>query len=102
MPSIWLVFCDCGFHSVCPLMDEDKRLRKLPDGRDWLRGKLSLALVGKAMLSKSSFQVSADEWGCGSFSWFGLRSNMVGVMAVMVLKFFKKTYASTPWLPGLF
>ena len=21
----WLVFCDCGFHSVCPLM-EDKRL----------------------------------------------------------------------------
>ena len=23
---IWLYFCDCGFHSVCPLMDEDKRL----------------------------------------------------------------------------
>ena len=22
----WLVFCDCGFHSVCPLMEEDKRL----------------------------------------------------------------------------
>ena len=21
-----LVFCDCGFHSVCPLMDEDNRL----------------------------------------------------------------------------
>ena len=20
----WLVFCDCGFHSVCPLMDEDE------------------------------------------------------------------------------
>ena len=19
-------FCDCGFHSVCPLMDKDKRL----------------------------------------------------------------------------
>ena len=26
MWSFWLVFCDCGFHSVCPLMDEDKRL----------------------------------------------------------------------------
>ena len=26
MWSVWLVFCDCGFHSVCPLMDEDKRL----------------------------------------------------------------------------
>ena len=23
---ILLSFCDCGFHSVCPLMDEDKRL----------------------------------------------------------------------------
>ena len=26
MWSICLVFCDCGFHSVCPLMDKDKRL----------------------------------------------------------------------------
>ena len=24
--SFWLVFCDCGFHSVCPLTDVDKRL----------------------------------------------------------------------------
>ena len=22
---ISLIFCDCGFHSVCPLMDKDKR-----------------------------------------------------------------------------
>ena len=21
-----ITICDCGFHSVCPLMDEDKRL----------------------------------------------------------------------------
>ena len=21
-----VVFCDCGFHSVCPLMEKDKRL----------------------------------------------------------------------------
>ena len=26
MWPVWLVFCDCGFHSVCPLMDKDKRL----------------------------------------------------------------------------
>ena len=26
MWSVWLVICDCGFHCVCPLMDEDKRL----------------------------------------------------------------------------
>ena len=22
----WLVFCDCGLQSVCPLMEKDKRL----------------------------------------------------------------------------
>ena len=26
MSSDWLVFCDFGFHSVCPLMEKDKRL----------------------------------------------------------------------------
>jgi len=26
MWSVWLVFCDCRFHSVFPLMDKDKRL----------------------------------------------------------------------------
>ena len=24
--SVWLIFCSCGSHSVCPLMDKDKRL----------------------------------------------------------------------------
>ena len=32
--SVWLVFCDCGFHSVCLLMEKDRGLQKLPDGRD--------------------------------------------------------------------
>ena len=54
MWSVWLVFCGCGFHSVCPLMDEDKRLWKLPGGRDWLWVKLALALVRRAMLSYCS------------------------------------------------
>ena len=26
MWSVWLVFCDCGFHSVCPLMEKAKKL----------------------------------------------------------------------------
>ena len=51
----WLVFCDCGFHSVCPLMDEDKRL---VEASLWERLAMTKtgswsALVGKAMLSKS-------------------------------------------------
>ena len=24
--SVWLVFCNCGFHSICPLIDKDKRV----------------------------------------------------------------------------
>ena len=53
MWSVWLVFCDCGFHSVFPLKDKDKSLWKLPNGRDWLWGKLGLVLMVRALLSKS-------------------------------------------------
>ena len=56
MWSIWLVFCDCGFHSVCPLMEKDRDLGELPDGRDWLWGNLGLVLMGGATLSKSLIQ----------------------------------------------
>jgi len=38
-------------------------LCRLPDGRDWLWGKLGLALVGRALLRKSLIQLSADRWG---------------------------------------
>ena len=34
MWSVWLVFCDCHFHSVCPLMNKDKRLVKA----SWWKG----------------------------------------------------------------
>ena len=50
--SFWLAFCDCDFHSwgcriavlactVCPLIRD---LCKIPEGKDWLWEKLSLAL----------------------------------------------------------
>ena len=63
---ILVSFCDCSFRSrgcgivilassVCPLV---RGLCKLPDGRDQLWGKLCLALVGRAMLSKSLIQLS--------------------------------------------
>ena len=32
MSSVWLVFCDCGFHSVCPLIHKDKSLVEAPYG----------------------------------------------------------------------
>ena len=36
----------------------------LPDGIDWLRGKLGLVLMGGAMFNKSLIQVSVDGQGC--------------------------------------
>ena len=37
---------------------------KLVDGRDWQWEKLFFALVGRALLSKTSLQLSADGLGC--------------------------------------
>ena len=50
-------------------------LWKLPDGRDWLRGKLGLVLMGGAMLSKSLIQFSDNGWGCVTSLLFDLRPN---------------------------
>ena len=41
-------------------------LYRLPDGRDWWWEKLSLALVGRAVLSKTLIQLSANGWSCAS------------------------------------
>ena len=59
MWSVWLVFCDCGFHFVCPLMDKYKRLM---EASWWERlwGKVGLVLMGGAMLSKSLIQFSIE------------------------------------------
>ena len=46
--AVWLVFCDCGFHSACPVMEKERGLWNLPDGRDRLKGKLGLVLMGGA------------------------------------------------------
>ena len=34
--SVWLVFCDCSFLSLCPLMDKDKRLMEADWGGNWV------------------------------------------------------------------
>ena len=53
-------------------------LWKLPDGRDWLKGKVGLVLMGGAMLSKSLIQFSVDGWGCVLSLLFDLRPNYGG------------------------
>ena len=74
----WLVFCDCGFQSVCPLRERIRGLWKFPDGRDWLRGKLGFVLMGGAMLSKSLIQFSIDGRGCVPSLLLDLRPNYGG------------------------
>ena len=51
---LWLPFC----------LPSDGWECMLPDGRDWLWGKLGLALVGRAMPSICLIQFSDDGWGC--------------------------------------
>ena len=64
MWSYWLVFCDCCFQSVCPLMEKDKRLMEASWWERLTDRKLVLVLMGRAMLSKSLIQLSVDEQGC--------------------------------------
>ena len=75
MWSDWLVFCDVVFTLSALWWRRIRGLWKLPNGRDWLRGKLGLVLMGGAMLSKSLIQFSVDWWGCVPFLLFGLRPN---------------------------
>ena len=51
---------------------------KLPDWRDWLRGKLGLVLMGGAVLSKSLIQFSFEGWGSVPSLLFDLRPNCDG------------------------
>ena len=77
MWSVWLVFCDCCFHSVCPLVEKGKRLIEV----SWwerLSGKLGLVLMGRAILSKSLIQFSVDGWGCIPSLLFDLKPKYGG------------------------
>ena len=78
MWSIWLVFCDCDFHSLCPLMEKGKRLLEASWWENWLCLVLGLVLMGRAMLSKSLIQFSVDGWSCVPSLLFGLRSTFGG------------------------
>ena len=78
MWSVWLLFCDCGFHSVCSLMEKDKRLMEASCWEDWLWGKLGLVLMDGAMLIKSLIQYSVAGQGCVPSLLFDLRPNYGG------------------------
>ena len=74
--SIWLVFV-----IVFVVILWWRRIRglwKLPNGRDWLREKLGLVLLGGAMVNKSLIQFSLDAWGSVPSLLFDLRPNYAG------------------------
>ena len=94
MWSDWLVFCVCGFHSVCPLMKKDKRLMEASWWRDWLRGRLDLVLMGGAVSVNlsSNFQLMAGTVFPPCYLTWG--QTMVEVMKKMVTSF-KRSCADT-------
>ena len=94
MWSDWLVFCDCGFSLSALWWRRIRGLWKLPDGRDWLRWKLGLVLMDRAMFSKSLIQFSVDGWGCVPSLLFTWGQTMVEVMKTMATSF-KRSHACT-------
>ena len=80
---LWLLFSFC-------LLSWEIRIRglwKLPNGRDWLWGKLGLVLMGRAMLSKSLTQFSVDGQCCVPSLLLTWDQSMVEVMEIMATSF---------------
>ena len=74
MWSVWFVFVTVVFILSALWWIRIRGLWKLPDGRNWLRGKLGLVL----MLSKSLIQFSLDGQGCIPSLLFDLSPNYDG------------------------
>ena len=53
MWSDWLVFCDCGFHSVGPMMDRNKRLMEASWWERLTEGETGSCFDGWSIFSKS-------------------------------------------------
>ena len=79
MWSDWLVSSDCGFQSVCPQMEKDKKLKKLMEASWWERlteGEtgsktmhMHILIIGLPLLSELKFlpQESNAVWGFVAF-----------------------------------
>ena len=80
---VWIVFCDCGFHSLCPLIDRDKRLmeaswwERLTEGQtgSWFDG---CGHQYGHVFSKSLIQFSVDGRACVPSLLLDLRPNYGG------------------------
>ena len=68
MWSVWLVFCDCGFNSVCPLMDKDKRLKEVSWWERLTEGETGSCSGGWGYAQFSSVQFSRVQFSQVQFS----------------------------------
>ena len=67
MWSDWLGFCDCGFQSICPLMEKD--IRGLWNVRSMNQGKLEVVKQEMARVSVDILGISELKWtGKGEFN----------------------------------
>ena len=78
MWSVWLVFCDCGFHSVYSLKDKVKRLMEAFWWERLTEGVTGSYSDGLAMLGTSLIWFSVEEWGSVPSLLFDLRPNYGG------------------------
>ena len=83
-------FLQCGFHSVCPLIEKKKRVMEVSCGRDLLRGNVFFFfffLMGGAIFTKSLIQFYIDGQGCVPFLLFTWGQTMVEVIKIMATSF---------------
>ena len=83
MWSVWQVFCDTGFHSACPLTDEDKKLMGASCWERLTVWELGLVLMGGTMLSKCLIQFSVGGQGCVPPCCLTWHQTKVEVMKIM-------------------
>ena len=86
----WLVFCDCGFQTVCPLMEKDERLTVAFLWERLTEGETGSCSDGQGHALKSLIQSSVDGWSCVP----SLRSNYVELMKITAASF-KRSLAYT-------
>ena len=78
MWSDWLVLCDSEFHSVCPLIEKDKRLMDTFWWERLTERETGSCSDGRAVLRKTLNQFSVDGRGCVPSLLFDLKPNYGG------------------------
>ena len=94
--SVWLIFCDCGFHFVCPLRDKDKRLMEASWWETLTVGETGSCSDGRGLVNLES-NLLLMVWIVIPPCFLTWDQTMVEVMKIMVTSF-KRSSACTATL----